>query len=571
MTDLDEYRCERNVAVRMRDGVLLRVDVYRGSASPRPVLLVSTPYGKSPILASQPGLMSLVTEGFALVCADSRGRFESGGQWQGLPGTADGCDGHDLVEWVAGQPWCDGQVIMTGVSAPGGIAWLTAAERPPHLVAIAPWQYAGGEYDQEETGGAFRLDLFLPWTVAMLTLASSPAPTRSQADLALLEAEIADPLPSLWELPLENHPVFGVAGVPYSFAELVRAGGERLAPVPLPDVRIDDLAVPVHLSSGWFDLYAGSTVRMFQVLQERGGDENVRGQHRLVMGPWTHGTWANQIGEVNSGLLAGPAILESSFRSFVHGCVSDQDSDGDSVAYFLMQANTWRTASCWPPEGAEPTHWYLDSGGRANSAAGDGSLGRELRMGAAASDTFVYDPARPVMTHGGKTIGGGGCPAGPVNQAPTETRDDVLCYTSEEFDEATDVIGPVTLVLWAASSAVDTDFVARLCDVFPDGRSLNICEGVRRSRFRSGYARELPLRPGEAEEFLIDLGHAAWRLGRGHRLRLQITSSNFPHFDRNLNTGGELGREQAWVRAEQTIFHDDARRSHLILSVATRG
>jgi putative CocE/NonD family hydrolase len=235
------------------------------------------------------------------------------------------------------------------------------------------------------------------------------------------------------------------------------------------------------------------------------------------------------------------------------------DVDQPRIRYFHMGPNKWCDTDVWPLPEATTRRWYLNSEGHANTAAGDGTLDADAPH-EEKSDEYRYDPADPVRTYGGKILYNA---AGPLNQQHLEQRDDVLCYTSEPATEAFDIMGPVALHLYAASSAIDTDFMTKLTDVFPDGRSIVLLEGARRARYRHGFDKEVFLEPGAIEEYELDLGDTAWRVEPNHRLRVQVESSNFPWLDRNMNTGNAVGDDDAGVVADQTIYHGGEHASYL--------
>lgn len=541
----------RNVEIAMRDGTILRADVTRmEEGEPQPVLLVRTVYDKDRSGFAPWGGMA--KKGFALVVQDCRGGYASEGEWTGLRFAYDADDGYDTVEWLAAQPWCNGQVVMTGVSGLGMTTLLAAAARPPHLVAVAPWQISDASLVQREHGGGFEIELLTSWLLAQI--AWMGLPKALAAGEATMEdvAKVADGLANIdrvtGHLPIANNPWLDVPGAPITIAEL-------LATSPFPLVDFGAIEVPTQLLGGWYDLFPLGTVEMWRILRERGGPEHVRKQHRLVMGPWIHGSQFPFAGELHFGLTA---IAEFEMPMRLAGFLSHHAGLGEEnvapVRYFLMRANEWREADDWPPPGVESRELFLDSDGSANTASGDGRLETGVPS-AAGSDRYRYDPADPVRNHGGKLLYLGTGVPGPFDQGVVERREDVLCYTSEPFSEPVDVVGNLALTLWAASSARDTDFVAKVCDVFPDGRSINVVEGIRRARFRKGYDREILLTPGEVDEYSIELGPTAWRVEPGHRLRVQICSSFFPHIDRNMNTGNPVGSDAAGIVAEQTIHH----------------
>lgn len=564
-------RYDLNVEIPMRDGVVLRADIMRAEDGPQPALLVRTPYSKdSPATRCEDSAFptEFAKSGYAVVVQDTRGRFTSDGEWGGFDWETQGPDGYDTVEWIAAQPWCNGKVVMSGLSYPGMNALLAGVEQPPHLAAIAVSGVTEGKRDRERLSGAFRLELFVPWLLYMIAQDVLPkqiaAGTATPEMIARLTEGFMNPRAVIDYLPLKKNPFVDVPGSPLTIEELLTMP-YGCAPV----YELERIKVPTLFFHHWYEVSGAPTIEMFLALRQHGaGGDEVRPAHRLIIGPWVHGAPRPIVGELNFGLTATEAAWRPALESF-HGLHSGHHEAAELpvVQYFLMGANEWRVADEWPPPGCETRSLYLHSGGAANTAEGDGELVADPPGADAVLDTYRYDPADPTPTRGGGVVGLGGSVGGPLDQAPVERRSDVLCYTSETFTEAVDVVGQVRLRLHAASSAVDTDFVAKLCDVFPDGRSINVCEGLRRARFRKGMDQEVLLEPGAVEEYEINLGHTAWRVEPGHRLRVQLSSSNYPNLDRNMNTGNALGDDVAGIVAEQTVYHDAQRPSRLEFSV----
>jgi uncharacterized protein len=561
-------RIDRNVDMPMRDGVILRGDIWRtDDDTPRPAILKRTPYNKD--LASSDNdyfkATQAVERGYVYIEQDTRGRAASDGEWDVVMYDQEGIDTYDSVEWVAAQPWCDGNVGMTGGSYLGIVQWMGAVQRPPHLKAIAPAISTSAQLMQRENGGAEALNIVMSW-LAYMSLdwlgreMAAGRPVDAAAMQQLMQLAI-DATPALEYLPLKKIPYFAQAGFPLSIEDVLEDESHS------GNFAFDDVPVPSYSIGGWFDIFAASQVEGFMRMRTAGVEE-VRDQHRLIMGPWIHASHLpDQQGEINFGFLGtgGYARLPEKHLDFFDRHLKGAGADLPAVEYFLMGADEWRSSDAWPPSGAETTSLYLSSTGRANTSSGDGAL-----VAATPSeqppDEFDYDPASPVPTHGGKVCLGR-VVAGPLDQHRIESRSDVLCYTSEPLSEPLDVVGPVVLKLFASSSARDTDFVAKLVDVYPDGRSILIADGILRARFRNGFDTEVLLEPEAVEGYTISLGHTACRFRPGHRIRVNVTSSDFPRFDRNLNTGNAVGDDAEGVVAHQRVFHSSDRPSHLKLSV----
>jgi putative CocE/NonD family hydrolase len=555
------FRVEKDVETPMRDGTILRADVWRPDREGiYPALVQRTPYQKE-ITGSGDWLRLelAVPEGYAVVVQDVRGRFSSDGDWSGLTAATweqEARDTYDTVEWVAAQPWCDGGVGIFGGSYLGAVGFLGARERPPHLRAIAPAVMGSRERAYLDTGGAFCLWL---WITYHLNMAAAQLPRLqargdvSDADASRIVALAHDPSSIIEYLPLRECPYFDIPGLPFSLEELLTRDD-----VGLPQsFELDRIAVPALLIGGWFDLYCARTVDDYRRLRaSSAGADGIRASHRLIVGPWAHSAPDSVQGDLDFGpdSAALPSVHPAQV-TFFDQHLKGKREDLPPVRYFLMGADEWREADEWPPAGTTTHDWYLRGG----------ALTQKAPSSLEPPDTYVYDPADPVRTLGGR-IGG---IAGPRDQSRLARRADILRYTSDVFAEPVDIVGHVTIELFATSSAVDTDFVAKLVDVHPDGAAILVASGLARARYRHGIDRETPLEPGQVERFTIDLGPTAIRVRPGHRLAVYICSSDFPWFDRNMNTGNPLGSDAEPVVAEQTIFHDADRPSRLRLDVLT--
>jgi hypothetical protein len=541
---------DRDVGVAMRDGVVLRADVYRPDTS-RPVSAIvnRTPYDRtSPLIqlaAIEPE--RVVEAGLALVCQDVRGRFASEGTFYTF--YDDGQDSHDTVEWAAAQPWCDGAVGMVGRSYAAAVQWLGAAERPPHLRAISPI-VTGSDYYQGwiYEGGTFQLGFNVFW----IWLMSRPK------EIGKLDAVYR-------HLPLRTLPVEDLSWARLYAHWLAHSTSDHYWRALSINRRYEHIQVPALIVGGWYDVFIRGTLENYTGLRARGGSEEARRHTRLVVGPWAHGSTYGPYPDHSFDVFApddGLEVPALQLRFFVRHLLGEEQAldDEPPVRIFVMGENRWREEDDWPLARARSSEWFLRA---------DGALARDAPADEA-PDEFLYDPADPAPTLGGQTS----LPArmmrmnsGPVDQGPLEGRPDVLRYVSAPVDRPLEITGPLTLVLQAATDAEDTDFVAKLTDVHPDGTAIVLAEGVLRARFREGYDRETPVEPGRPYEYSIDLGSTSNVFLPGHRVGLLVTSSSFPRFDRNPNTGRPLGVDTAddLRPARQTIFHDAARPSRLLL------
>jgi putative CocE/NonD family hydrolase len=569
---------EHDVAVPMRDGVALLADLYLPDGpGPWPALLQRTPYNKAggTAVSGMFDTRRAVRAGYAVVIQDVRGRYVSPGEFE--PFANELADGYDTVEWVAAQPWCNGRVGMFGNSYVGATQWLAAIARPPHLAAIAPTVTAADYHEGWlYQGGAFELGFGGTWGAALALAQLSRAADWNTADPAVQrQFDAMDGLGgALWSLPLGE--IAALAALP--------AFQDWLAHPDLDDYwrrwRIADhyahLDLPAFHTGGWYDIFLGGTLHNYTGMRAGAATPAARAAQRLTVGPWQHFMpFDNKVGEWNFGQRAAAATLDwdGLLLRWLDWTLKGEANGTDDdlpVRLFVMGENRWRSENEWPLRRAVPTPYYLRGGGRANSRHGDGWLSLAPPAEEPA-DHYVYNPRDPVPTRGG-----GLCcslvwsPAGVYDQRPVEDRPDVLVYSTPSLDRAIEVTGPITVTLYAATSAADTDWTAKLVDVHPDGYAQNLTDGILRARYRHGPERPTPLMPGAVERYEIDLWATSNVFLPGHRLRLEISSSNFPRFDRNPNTGARATGEADLQPAFQTICHDSARPSHVTLPVVPR-
>lgn len=547
------WRILRNVKVPMRDGVRLATSVCLPRADgPFPVALVRTAYNR----VSMPGA-GFAGRGIALVTQDCRGRYDSEGEY--YPFVNEPRDGHDTLEWIGRQPWCNGRVGMYGASYLAATQFLGAPLNSPHLVALNPQFMAADCWKRAYyCDGAFSLALTWSWLCFECAARTSEAAMMPAFDVARL----------LRGLPILTLDKAGGAGEVPSYRDYVRNNryGQHWSLLNVYE-QAEKFRVPMLLTGGWYDYYPGEAARLFNALRDRAPTPELRNSHRLLIGPWTHGFNAQtQLGEIDFGPDStaenGSAARWLDCMLHQRGASAFQEAP---VRIFVMGINRWRDEQEWPPARARCVKHYLRAQGRLTTAP----PGEEGVSG------YTYDPSDPAPTLGGNHSVGPYNPGlydfvkpGPFDQRPVEARADVLSFTSDPLPEDTEVTGPVTVTLYASSSAPDTDFVARLCDVYPDGRSMNIAEGALRARFRDNVWGEPKLmQPGRVYKLPIDLQVTSNVFLRGHRIRLAVTSSNFPLLDRNLNTGNDPATDTELRKAEQTIFHRASHPSHATLPI----
>ncbi len=571
---------ERDVMVPMRDGVRLATDVYRPDDGARhPVLVNGHPYDNDHFLATHELVFSPLVaaqRGYAVVVQEARGRAGSEGTWR--PYGNEGKDAYDTVEWAAAQPWSDANVGLYGACALGWTAIQGAVEAPPHLKAVFAYMTATNYHSGwTYSGGAFELGFQLSWVWTILArdtisrLGLEPA-AREEAERKLAAAA-ADIKSSARYLPLIDFPAYQDGAAPYWREWLSHPAYDDFWRQVDAVARAERIKVPVLHMSAWYDTCLRGHVDLHNALQLH-GDERVRNHHRLILGPWDHSAYYNKrptcAGErdFGPGVMTGPDTLAPiAFQWFDYWLTGKGDAfmPEHKIRYFQMGENVWKETDSWPPPHTV-VPYYLHSSGQANSRRGDGALSPKP-PGSEPPDSYVYDPFDPAPTAGGRSMID--VLPGVENQVAVEERQDVLVYTSARLAEPVAVNGPVYVTLHASSSAPDTDFTAKLVDVQPDGYCANIAEGIIRARYRNGFEREEFLEPDKIAEFRLDLWDMAHTFQPNHRIRLEISSSNFPRFDRNLNsrvTPG-LATEADAQKAVQQVFHSKPYPSHLSLPV----
>ncbi len=570
---------EKDRPMRARDGTCLRADIYRPDAPGRfSVLLVRTPYDKGAGMA--------LTEkdyfpprGYVVVVQDTRGRHGSEGEF--CPFVHEARDGYDAVEWAAALPCSDGKVGMVGQSYLALVQYYAASLRPPHLCAAAP---VSGPVSYFENFAYRRGVLELGWMLAYFmfmardTLARNGiyAQHRARLDSYVSRPEI--PMAPLKRevyrhLPLRDWGERLRDGAPY-LADYLRHwtadeywGATDLRP------RFGEFDTPMFHVGSWYDVFQYDTLAMYLGMRDGARSAEARRAQKLMMGPWAHlMPYSIPTSRGTGDIDFGPeALIELHahqlrwFDRFLKG-VANGVLEEPPVRLFVIGENRWRDENEWPLKRTRYTEIFLHSGGRANTLGGDGRLSAQ-RPADEPHDSFVYDPDDPVPTRGGTTLG---LKAGAFDQREIEQRNDVLVYTGDALERELELTGPVTMVLYAASSAPDTDFTAKLCDVLPDGYVRNMVEGVVRARFRDSLDAPTPIVPERVYEYRLDLWATSYVLKAGHRLRLEVSSSNFPRYDRNLNTGHNLFEDAKIARARQSVFHDARYASRVVLPIIPR-
>ena len=533
--------------VAMRDGVELATDVYLPTADGRyPTLLVRDIYTNGSSAVRQRYAKFATSNGYAFVFQSARGRYDSEGNW--YPYFQEINDGDDTLKWIAEQPWSDGKVGMFGSSYLASVQWLAALNRNPALVAIAPAVSPGNYYrDVAYPGGAFSLLSRARWGIGLVGSRTSMA------------------FPVDWVGGIDHLPVETLAE---SVGFEVRHFQDWLdhpsydaywAPLNL-EARAPEMAVPALNIGGWYDVFLRSTIGSYKTMTEEAATETARNGQRMIIGPWPHG-WnqSQQNGDLDFGEDSLIDVDEILLEWFDYWMKDGAAPSGAPIRLFVMGENVWREENEWPLARTEYRPLYLHAGGALSEQRPD-SRSATLR--------YSYDPADPVPTLGGNIME----PSlrGPYDQAPLDGREDVLRFVSEPFTELTEITGPITAELYAASSAPDTDFMAKLIVVKPNGMAFNLVDGVIRARYREGFESPKLIEPGEVYRYSIDMWATSYVLSPGDRLRIDVTSSNFPRLARNLNTGAPFAKTSEMKSARQTLHVNERYPSHVVLPFIPR-
>lgn len=530
--------------VQMRDGIALATDIYLPAAEGEyPTLLIRDIYTNGSTANRQRYAQFATTNGYAFVFQSARGRYDSDGQW--YPYFQEINDGDDTLTWIAEQPWSNGKVGMFGTSYLASVQWLAALNRNPALVAIAPAMSPGNYYrDVAYPGGAFSLLSRARWGIGLVggrTTAGFPV----------------DWINGIGHLPLEtlaesvgfdvrhfrdwlDHPSYDAYWEPLNL-----------------EARASEMIVPALNFGGWYDVFLRSTIGSFKTMTEEAATETARAGQRMIIGPWPHG-WnvSTKTGDQEFGddavLDVEPLLLEW----FDYWMKDGPEPAGAPIRIFVMGENVWREEYEWPLARTEYKPYFLHA---------DKSLSSQPPARRSASLDYTYDPADPVPTLGGNIME----PTlrGPYDQAPLDSRKDVLRFVTEPFAERTEITGPIVAEIYASTDAADTDFMAKLIVVKPDGTAFNLVDGVIRARYREGFDRPKLIEPGKIYQYSLDMWATSYVLSPGDRLRIDVTSSNFPRLARNLNTGAEFAKTSAMKKARQTIHMSDEYPSHVLLPV----
>ncbi len=590
-----QYRVttEENVPMKTRDGITLYADIVRPDSDERfPALLSRTPYGKTG--ATDPnGPNSLYAQyGYVSITQDCRGRFASEGEYDTI--FQEAADGYDAVEWAARLPCSNGRVGTTGQSYLGLTQYLIACNdpMPPSLQCMAPVS-ASADYHASwiyQTGGVSKWGWMVPYAIfkGLDTLKR-----QGRRDLMEKMKEYVEggelsgvrktrwglnaftPLTDEWyrHLPIKDWGELLKETAPYMAEHIAHADDGEYWYRANVNHFAETISTPMLHVTSWYDTFAEGGPAAYQSISTKSEFAVARTGQQLIIGPWGHllpytNPSSRGAGDIDFGPNALIDLNETLLRWFDYWLkdVANGIMDESPVSVFTLGENRWQHMSDWPPPNMRQVRYFLHSGGEANTLEGNGTLST-VPPSQEQTDAFVYDPDNPVQSLGGNNLT---VDMGVQDQRPVEERNDVLVYTSEPITQALEITGPVTVTLWASSSAIDTDFTAKLVDVHPDGYAQNLLNGIIRARYRDSATTPQMMEAGKPYQFTLDLWATSNVFLPGHRIRLEISSSHFPEFDRNLNTGEAFGEGTQGVTAQQTVFHQEDRASYVLLPVIPR-
>ena len=544
-----------NVKVPMRDGVELSADLYLPRASGTfPTVLMRTPYSNNMDVTIERARV-LANDGYACVIQDIRGRWDSDGDY--YPFHPDVDDGFDTQEWVGQQEWSNGKIGMAGSSYLGLVQWLSAPLRSQYLTCLAPRVICGDFYNGlVYPGGALQLNVVMTWGMRTNGRAGQSIGyhdwTNAFRALPVGDADLSAGRALGFFKDWIEHPAYD----------------DYWNAIDVED-KWNEIDVPAFSMGGWFDLYSADAFTNFNGIRKNGRTPEAR-QSRLIVGPWPHAlSTSSKTGDVDfgAGSLADLDGEETRWFDYWLKGIDNGIVDEPPLRLFIMGINEWRDEHEWPLARTDWQRWHLHSDGDANSVRGGGRLSIDTPTDEP-EDRFVYDPEFPV-----ETVGGNNCcspdivPWGPYDQRAVEMRSDVLVYTSDPFEEDMEVTGPIKVVLYAATDGPDTDWTAKLVDVSPTGYAMNLCDGVFRARYHESRSESRLLEPNRVYEYEIDVAVTGNVFQKAHSVRIEISSSNFPRFDRNLNTGKDYGKDGEMRVANQAVYHSREYPSHVLLPV----
>lgn len=551
-----EVEVREDVRLAMRDGEKLSTNIFLPQAEGAfPVILMRTPYGKGDAKDGE-GLF-YGREGYVFVSQDTRGNGQSEGKWE--PFVNEASDGTDTHKWILEQTWCNGKLGTFGGSYVGYTQWVTAPEAGDYLKCMSTVVPLVDPYeDVAYPGGAYNHALMMGWGTMMSFGGGEELTIGEWGEDDWLEAYKTLPLRE-WDKVIGHEVTYLRDWVAHTtFDDYWRARTSE---------KFDEIRAPILIVGGWYDIFAKSNLEHANTVRNSSSNEGAGRNVYTVMGPWTHGISSDgKVGELDFTREATADLREINSDWFGQWLKGEDNSVDDWPAFriFVMGANKWRNEKEWPLARTQYTPYYFHSKGSANTLGGDGKLST-TKPASEPVDGFVYNPENPVPTLGGCNLMN--CPAGPYDQTEAEQRKDVLVFTSGALKEDLEVTGPVEVILYAASDSKDTDWTAKLIDVHPDGTPYNLCDGIVRARYRESMTKPSLIKAGKIYRYEIDLWVTSNVFLTGHKIRVEISSSNFPRFDRNPNTGHTFGSDDILRKAKQTIYHDDEHPSHILLPI----
>jgi uncharacterized protein len=554
---------QQSVKVKMRDGVLLSADIYRPVSDEKfPVLLERTPYNRTNEAAMANAFAS---HGYIVVLQDTRGRYESGGDF--YPFRDESSDGYDTVEWAAQLDRSNGKVGMFGGSYVGATQMLAAMAVPPHLVAIFPYVTASEYYD----GWTYQNGALMQWFTSSWTSGLAVDTLRRQTERS------QSPKDWVKDLPLDRYSILKPPQpsqlAPYFSDWLTHERDDAFWQRWRVSDHYGEMTVLGLHAGGWHDLFLKGSIKNFTGLQKEARTAAARTGQRLIIGPWAHAPTSSEgkIGDVVFGKSAVVDLTAIALKWFDYSLkgINNEYSNSAPVRLFIMGDNVWRDEQEFPLARTRYTKYYLHSTAHANGISGDGELTQTLPA-VERKDEFDYDPMNPVPTIGGRLCCGPALPPGPADQRPNESRTDVLVFSTSPLDKDVEATGFITVELYASTSAIDTDFTALLVDVDPNGYARFLTDGIVRARYRNGTAKATEVVPGQVYKYTIDLWATGNVFKAGHRIRLYVSSSNFPRFNRNLNLGEPIANSSRAKVVHQSIYHGGKYPSALVLPIVPR-
>jgi uncharacterized protein len=550
---------QTGVRVKMRDGVTLVADIYHPKAPGKfPVLLTRTPYNRRDAGTG----IYLASRGYVAIFQDTRGRFDSEGEF--YPFKYEMNDGYDTIEWAAGLEYANGDVGMFGGSYVGATQMLAAIAKPPHLKAIFPYITASEYYD----GWTYQNGALMQW------FASSWTSGLAEDTLRRKTSGRAQAKDWVGTLPVEDYrlvaPPSAADVAPY-FRDWVEheRDDDYWRRWKISD-HYKELNIKALHSGGWHDIFLKGSIKNYVEMRKLAATQAARDGQRLLVGPWAHAGTSRE-GKIGDVVFGKDAVMDMAgtivkwFDYALKGA-SNEFAGKAPVRIFVMGDNVWRDEMEFPLARTAYTKYFLHAGKGANSATGDGELSTQA-PGKEKPESFEYDPQNPVPTLGGRLCCGNAIAPGPFDQRANEARQDVLVFSTPPLSRDIEVTGYISVELFAASSASDTDFTAMIVDVAPDGYARFLTDGIVRARYRNSTERAEPIEPGKVYKYTIDLWATSNVFKAGHRIRVYISSSNFPRFNRNLNTGEPTLGSSRMVKARQTIYHDADHPSAIVLPI----